>query len=82
MERYLIRDYHKDGSQTITKGRALDTIIPFNPTDFFRHTDDVQSLDLFELNDFIEKEKMKGAENLYYYITEKYRRFSSPFSTP
>ncbi len=81
LEDYLIRDYNKDGSQVITKGRAIDTMIPFNPADFFRHTDDVQSLDLFELNEFIAKEKVKGTENLYYYITEKYRRFSSPFST-
>jgi lipopolysaccharide export system permease protein len=81
LEDYLIRDYQKDGSQTITRGRFMDTLIPFNPSDFFRHNDDVQSLDIFELNDFIEKERMKGTENLNYYITDKYRRYSSPFST-
>lgn len=81
LEEYMIRDYNKDGSQKVTKGRFMDTLIPFNPADFFRHTDDVQSLDLFELDDFIEKERMKGAENLYFYITDKYRRYSSPFST-
>lgn len=81
LEEYLIRDYKKDGSQKITRGRAMDTLIPFNPADFFRHNDDVQSLDIFELNEFIEKERMKGSENLNYYITDKYRRYSSPFST-
>lgn len=81
LEDYLAREYNEDGSQTISRGRYLDTLIPFNPVDFFRHTEDVQSLDLIELNKFIEEEKMKGAGNLYFYITDKYRRYSLPFST-
>ena len=81
LEDYLIRDYHKDGSQTITRGKFLDSMIPFNPDDFFRRIDDVQSFDLFELNDFIAEEKIKGNDHLDYYITDKYRRFSAPFST-
>jgi lipopolysaccharide export system permease protein len=56
-------------------------MIPFNPDDFFRRIDDVQSFDLFELNAFIAEEKVKGNDHLDYYITDKYRRFSAPFST-
>ncbi|HEY1047497.1 MAG TPA: LptF/LptG family permease [Bacteroidia bacterium] len=81
LEDYLIREYMPDGSQKITKGRFLDTMIPFNPSDFNRHTDDVHSMDIFELDDFIEKEKQKGNDKLNFYITERYRRYSSPFST-
>jgi len=34
-----------------------------------------------ELNEFIKKRKMQGAENLEAYLVEKHRRFSYPFST-
>ena len=81
VEDYLIRDYKADGSQKITRGMFLDTMIPFVPEDFFRRSDDVQSFDLFELNDFIAKEKLKGNDQLDCYITDKYRRYASPFST-
>lgn len=81
LEEYLIRDYQEDGSQHLTRGSLMDTLIPFDPADFNRHNDDVYSLDIFELNDFIEVEREKGAKDLNFYITEKYRRYASPFST-
>jgi len=81
LEDYVIRDYLPNGQNVITKGKFLDTMIPFVPADFFRHSDDVQSFDINELSAFIEKEKLKGTENLDFYITEKYRRYASPFST-
>lgn len=81
LDDYLIRDYLPDGSQRITRGKHLDTLIPFVPADFFRRNDDVQSLDLFELDRFIADEKMKGNDKLHYYITEKYNRYATPFST-
>ena len=81
LEDYMIRDYVNDTFERITKGKFLDTTLAFNPSDFFLHNDDVQSFDINELNDFIETEKMRGASNIDFYITEKYRRWSSPFST-
>lgn len=81
LEDYLKRDYNPDGSQTIVRGKFMDTLIPFNPEDFFRRNDDVQSFDLNELSAFIEQERLKGNSKLDFYITEKYRRYASPFST-
>ncbi len=81
LEDYVVRDFLDSGKNIVTRGKFLDSMIPFSPTDFFRHNDDVQSFDIFELSEFIEKEKMKGTENLDFYITEKYRRYASPFST-
>jgi lipopolysaccharide export system permease protein len=59
----------------------MDTLIPFNPDDFFRRNDDVMAFNINELSQFIEEEKLKGNENLHFYITEKYRRYAAPFST-
>jgi lipopolysaccharide export system permease protein len=81
LEDYMVREYLKDGSHTITTGRYMDTLIPFDPGDFFRRNDDVQAFNINELSDFIEEEKSKGNESLHFYITEKYRRYASPFST-
>jgi lipopolysaccharide export system permease protein len=69
LEDYVMREFKDSAHQVITKGKFLDTMIPFEPMDFFRHSDDVQSFDIFELNAFIEKERMKGTENLDFYIT-------------
>jgi lipopolysaccharide export system permease protein len=81
LEDYVIRDYLDSGKSILKRGKFLDTMIPFVPADFFRHSDDVQSFDINELSEFIEQERMKGTENLDFYITEKYRRYASPFST-
>ncbi len=81
LEDYLIRDYLNDTTEKITKGKFLDTTIEFNPEDFFIHNDDVQSFNINELDDFIAKETMRGASNIDFYITEKYRRWASPFAT-
>ncbi|MBC7426206.1 MAG: LptF/LptG family permease [Bacteroidia bacterium] len=81
LDDYFIRDYNKDGSEKIKRGTTIDSAIEFNPDDFFMRTDDVQSFNMTELNDFIEKEEMRGASNTDFYVTEKYRRYASPFST-
>ncbi len=81
LEDYMIRDYLPNNQEKITSGKFLDTIIEFNPADFFRHSDDVQAFDLNELNAFIKKEQARGAPNVEFYITDKYRRYASPFAT-
>ncbi len=81
LEDYMIRDYLPNNQEKITTGKFLDTTIEFNPADFFRHSDDVQAFDLNELDDYIASEKARGADNVEFYITDKYRRYASPFST-
>lgn len=81
LEDYMVRTFLPNGNNTIETGRYMDTLIPFNPADFFRRNDDVMAFDINELSQFIEDEKLKGNENLHFYITEKYRRYAAPFST-
>lgn len=77
---YRIREFLPDGSERLTKGMALDTMIEFDPEDFFRKEEDVQSFNMRELNRYIELERMRGTANLFFYQTEKQRRYASPFS--
>lgn len=81
LENYMNREFLPDNSEKVITGKFLDTTIEFNPADFFRHSDDVQAFDLNELNEFIAKEKARGASGVEFYITDKYRRYASPFAT-
>ena len=77
---YKYRIFLSDSSQLLHTGKQLDTAIQFNPLDFFRRVEDVQSFNLKELDEYIELEKMRGTENVFFYQTEKYRRYMAPFS--
>jgi len=69
-----------DGNEILTKGSTMDTMIAFNPEDFFRKNDDVQMFNLRELNEMIGLEEMRGTGNTFFYTTEKYKRFAMPFA--
>jgi len=69
-----------DGNEILTKGSTMDTMIAFNPEDFFRKNDDVQMFNLRELNEMIGLEEMRGTGNIFFYTTEKYKRFAMPFA--
>ena len=62
-------------------GNRLDTILPFKPTEFNRRITNIEAMDNKDLDRFIEAEKMKGAENVEFYLIEKYKRMALPFST-
>jgi lipopolysaccharide export system permease protein len=84
-DKWRIVDYNqrifKEGNlEEIRKGEYLDTMIDFNPEDFFRKPEDVYAFNMQELDDYIALQEMKGMPNMFFYITEKYRRVGSPFS--
>ncbi|MDB4161543.1 LptF/LptG family permease [Bacteroidia bacterium] len=69
-----------DGAEILNRGTTLDTMIPFNPEDFFRKNDDVQMFNLVELDEMIVLEEMRGTGNTFFYTTERYKRFAMPFA--
>ena len=75
------REFHEDGNQTLHSVYNLDTAISFDPEDFFRRPEDMHSFDNNELDKIIIAEKARGSETIHLYTTEKYRRYSAPFST-
>ena len=74
----VIKNFDKDGSQEIIKYPKLDTLIPFNPNDFFRRLDDMNSFNNNELRSYIKALQLQGTEEINHYITELYRRFAAP----
>lgn len=69
-----------DGAEVLTRGSSIDTMIAFNPEDFFRKNDDVQMFNMRELDKMIGFEEMRGTGNTFFYTTEKYKRMSMPFA--
>jgi lipopolysaccharide export system permease protein len=77
---YHIRNYTENGEEVIS-GEKIDTTIYLDPSDFSRRLNIVETMNMFELNDFIDEQKLQGADNIDFYLIEKYSRFAYAFST-
>ena len=76
---YYIRNIREDGDELI-KGTNLDTTLNILPEDFARRDNIVDAMNLTELSEFIEKQKMQGAENVVALNVKWHQRFAYPFS--
>lgn len=77
---YFIREIN-DKEERITKGTKLDTVLSFTPAEFGRKDNTIETMDYYELNEYIKTEHMKGSDNIEFFEIEKYRRISFPFAT-
>jgi len=77
---YHIRSYGENGEEIIS-GEKIDTTIYLEPSDFSRRLNIGETMNMFELNEFIEEQKLQGAENVDFYLIEKYSRLAYAFST-
>ncbi len=78
---YFIRRFADDGSQQVSSGGEMDTVLNFTPMDFVERLNDVEAMDYKELNSYIEQQRMQGSTNILYYEVEKYKRTAFPFAT-
>jgi len=70
-----------DGFQEhITQGSTLDLVIDLHPDDFSINPKLHETLTLPELNAHIASLQSKGADNVHFFLTEKYVRYMSPFA--
>jgi lipopolysaccharide export system permease protein len=77
---YHIRNYTDNGEEVFS-GEKIDTTIYLEPSDFSRRLNIGETMNMFELNDFIAEQKLQGAENIDFYLIEKYSRLAYAFST-
>jgi len=80
INQYYIREFDSI-HETLHKGGILDTALAMFPADFSRRSNIVETMNYFQLNEFIRKEKMRGADNIETFLIEKHKRFSFPFAT-
>ncbi|MFP4555496.1 MAG: LptF/LptG family permease [Bacteroidales bacterium] len=83
--KWVAHNYHirtfTDKGEEIEFGEKIDTVIFLEPSDFSRRLNVVETMNMFELNDFIDEQKLQGADNVDFYLIEKYSRVAYPFST-
>lgn len=79
LNKYWVREF-SEGKEILTRGEEMDTLIKFNPEDFFRKKDDVQMFNMKELDDMIAMEIMTGTGKTFFYKTEKLKRVTNPLS--
>ncbi len=72
---YVIRDI-TDNREQITKGRSLDTIIPFEPRDFLISENDHEQMTTPELEEYIGRQRERGVGNIQSFEIEKHRRYA------
>ena len=68
-------------NEVVSSGAKLDTALNFLPTEFGTRETKVESMQMAELNQYIEDEKLKGSSLIPFYEVEKYKRTSFPFAT-
>lgn len=76
---YRIRELH-GMREKITSGVQLDTIIPMEPADFIYTNRQQETMTLPELDEFIEKQRLRGAANISTFEVEYHQRFAMPFA--
>ncbi len=77
---YIVRTSGTKGDK-IYAAIQTDTLLPFTPAIFQVENRDVETMNYFELNEFVEKERESGSNYMDFYLIEKYKRWSTPFST-
>ena len=80
LKNYTHRKFTPSG-ETFTTGSSLDTLMNIGFSDFGKRISFVSSMNYFELDEFIEKERDKGSTKIPFYLIEKHQRSSYPFAT-
>ena len=76
---YRIRELH-GMREKITSGVKLDTLIQMEPVDFIYTNRQQETMTLPELDEFITKQRLRGAANLSTFEVEYHQRFAMPFA--
>jgi lipopolysaccharide export system permease protein len=80
LRNYFTREI--DGThEKLEFGQRKDTIINLSPEDFMQNLRDMDAMNFRELQAFIDNERLKGSENIKFYLVEKHRRVAFPFAT-
>lgn len=77
LENYTRRDF-SGMQENLTVGARLDTIIPILPQELFITAEEAQQMTNPELQQYIEKQRQRGAGNLKAFETEWWKRWASP----
>ena len=75
------RDINKDKTEKLTYEPNTNIKLPASPDEILPEEYVAETMNTFELNEFIQKQKAKGSANVNTYENELNNRLSGPFST-
>ncbi len=79
-ENYSFRELETEGEK-IEKGSSTHKDFGFLPEELVYQKNSTNLMTLPELHSFIDKEEIRGAENIHYYLLDLYQRYATPFTT-
>tara|TARA_E500000331_G_C17271251_1_gene719348 strand:- start:1261 stop:2337 length:1077 start_codon:yes stop_codon:yes gene_type:complete len=80
VNKWQIREF-LDEKEKLSKGGKLDTLINLKPSDFKTRLSKVETMNYFELNDYIKEEEIKGTANIVFHKIEMHKRIAFPFAS-
>lgn len=84
-KKWSIHNYHirkiEGFKEKISIGKEFDTTLNLRPSDFIIHLDNMKIMGFWELRNYIEEKKLRGAKEVMEYEVEKHKRIAYPFST-
>lgn len=79
-ENYILREFLEQ-SERIDRGSKIHKDFGFKPQELVYLKNSTNLMTLPELHRFIKKEKIRGAENIHYYLLDLYQRYITPLTT-
>ena len=79
LQQYQIRPL-QGKREKLESGAKLDTIIMMEPKDFFFVRNQQETMTLPQLNEFIDRQKLRGAAGISTFEVEYHKRFAAPFA--
>lgn len=80
LRNYFSREIDSIG-ENLSFGNRLDTVINLSPDDFIQNLREMDAMNFRELQAYIDSERLRGSENIKFYLVEKHRRIAFPFAT-
>ncbi len=79
-ENYVLREFG-EMEETVERGANINKNFDFKPNELVYLKNSTNLMTLPELHRFISKEKVRGAQNIHYYLLDLYQRYTTPLTT-
>lgn len=67
-------------NEIVIEREQMDTVFPFLPKDFSQRLKVIETMDYWQLNDFIAMEEMRGSDYVDFFKVEREKRTAMPFA--
>ena len=79
--RYTTREFDSLGTETFAQHRNLDTLINLEVAELGRIAELVETMNIHELNEFLDQQRAKGSDSINLIAVERHSRFAYPLAT-